>query len=407
MDGSDPVSEELLSWTIDNEPPYVVISINAHGEMPKGVEEDTPEETNMNGIIPKIFSIAGEGFEESLMGIIMDMHEHPEYNGKGIDMCMPSMLRRVFYDFYTKNIKKEKPIEIENAFNVAIKEAQNMYQSAGIYQALKEKGGFTLLQNPQYKHYYQLYPNLEELARDDSGRRKRAAAGDDIFSEERIYGVWLVNTNIRILTKLALTAIGDETLKTAAENRISNGKSVSSNNLFLPPRLLESKNMASRRDNKPIGANHWISAIGNVGLSDTEENKEIQTRAETTLTNMWRQKITSLHDIIDILTPFHKKGEERRAGSLRFYMLDVTCRTVTPRLPFHSRTNPVTQATLTDDTRIDPFSRDRVGLGRGGSIHHYHLTKRKNSKYTRKRREPHQKKYTQRCRCRRCRQTRY
>jgi hypothetical protein len=273
----------------------------------------------------KIFSTIGDKYVESFTGIIKKMKSHPEYNDKGIDRCLPSMLRRV-------SIAGGEP---DKVFQAAIDEAKDMYEAAEIYISPDD---FTFVKNPDTPNYFQLYPNKEEVIRiKPKGRRElpqRVAAGDKLSSTLNDYGVWIFYTNVVLLKSLSLEMITDETLKAEPVNKDHNGNAVSSNNnLFLPSELTNSINMVSRANNKPIGAVNWIRAIKDIGPIMNDAGEIAKIRAITAIGNLWKTRVTTLHEILGIFAPFHLKGLDLGCQALKVTMLSTTCRGL--RSEFH------------------------------------------------------------------------
>jgi hypothetical protein len=264
----------------------------------------------------KIFSTIGDKNVESFTGIIKEMKSHPEYNDKGIDRCLPSMLRRV----------SRAGGEPDEVFQAVRHEAKDMYEAAGIHIS---PGDFTFVTKPDTPTYFQLYPNKEEVIRiKPKGRRElpqRVAAGDKLSSTLNDYGVWIFYTNVVLLKSLSLEMITDETLKAEPVNKDRTGRVVPSDNLFLPSELTNSINMVSRANNKPIGAVNWISAIKDIGPMD-EAGEIAKIRAITAIGNLWKTRVTTLHEILGIFAPFHLKGLDLGCRALKVTMLSTTCR---------------------------------------------------------------------------------
>jgi hypothetical protein len=272
----------------------------------------------------EIFSTIGDKNVESFTGIIKKMKSHPEYNDKGIDRCLPSMLRRV----------SRAGGEPDKVFQAVTHDAKDMYKAAGIYISPDD---FTFVKNPDTPNYFQLYPNKEEVIRiKPKGRRElpqRVAAGDKLSSTLNDYGVWIFYTNVVLLKSLSLEMITDETLKAEPVNKDRTGRVVPSDNLFLPSELTNSINMVSRANNKPIGAVNWISAIKDIGPIMNEAGEIAKIRAITAIGNLWKTRVTTLHEILGIFAPFHLKGLDLKFQALKVTMLSTTCRGL--RSEFH------------------------------------------------------------------------
>jgi hypothetical protein len=268
----------------------------------------------------KIFSTIGDRNVESFTGIIKEMKSHPEYNDKGIDRCLPSMLRRV-----SRNVAGGEPDKVLQAVT---HEAKDMYKAAGIHISPYD---FTFVTKPDTPTYFQLYPNKEEVIRiKPKGRRElpqRVAAGDKLSSTLNDYGVWIFYTNVVLLKSLSLEMITDETLYAEPVNKDRTGRGgvVPPDNLFLPSELTNSINMVSRANNKPIGAVNWIRAIKDIGPMD-EAGEIAKIRAITAIGNLWKTRVTTLHEILGIFAPFHLKGSDLEFPALKVTMLSTTCR---------------------------------------------------------------------------------
>lgn len=258
------------------------------------------------------------------------MESHPEYVGKGIDRCLPSMLRRV-----SRKVAAERDVNPGAIFGAVIHEAEEMYKAAEIDISPDD---FTFVANPDTPTYFQLYQNRVEAFRDKPTGMKElplraAAAGDKLSSTQNDYGVWVFYTNVELLKSLSLEMISDDTLKVAEVNRPRNGHRVPDNNLFLPSELTKSINMVSRANNKPIGAVNWIRAIESIGPMDEAAGETAKIRAITAIGNLWKTRVTTLHEILDIFAPFHLKGRELGFPPLKLTMLSTTCRVL--RRGFH------------------------------------------------------------------------
>ncbi len=348
----DPPAPDLLpaavggwtsaNWTTDGGPPVCFVYYNAHGAIRPDSDNGLPRpQTGTNGMDLSIFSTIGDKNDESFTGIIKKMKDHPEYVGKGIDRCLPSMLRRV-----SRKVAAESGVNPDAIFGAVINEAKKMYQAAEIEISPDD---FTFVTNPDTPTYFQLYQNRVEAFRDKPTGMKElplraAAAGDKLSSTLNDYGVWVFYTNVELLKSLSLEMISDETLKLAEVNRPRNGHRVPDNNLFLPSELTKSINMVSRANNKPIGAVNWIRAIKGIGPMDEAAVETAKIRAITAIGNLWKTRVTTLHEILDIFAPFHLKGRELGFPPLKLTMLSTTCRVL--RRGFHF---PRTDKTLEHD----------------------------------------------------------
>lgn len=324
-------------FTSDGKAPYVVYFVNAHGAMNDVKKPSRPNENKNTDIEIHAYSIAGNENQCGLMGIVQPQKEEDEfYNfaGKGIDFCIPSVLRSVFYD------GKKKGTLVIDSHNTAIKKVKDLYfHTNPTYTQLHESRGFQVMKEPTRYHEYQLYGNKSESSRKRTSSIQRqmlmrTAANDTKFSDKMIYGVWLVSTNIKILEPLALTSISDSELKLRKENKsIQPDKT-----LYVPPELMNRINMASRKDGNPLGAEFWKEAIyalrkqygsldsvvGPDGIN--HDNRKLRIRARTALDNLWKRRTTNSHDIIDIFTPFNEVGKKLGFARLSMYTIDVTCR---------------------------------------------------------------------------------
>lgn len=310
------------NWTTDGNPPVCHVYYNVHGAIRPGSDNGLPPpQTITNGMELKIFSTIGDKNVESFTGIIKKMKGHPEFKDKGIDRCLPSMLRRV-----SRKVAASSSGQPDVIFQAVTEEAREMYKAAEIHISHDD---FTFVTNPDTPNYFQLYPNKEEVIRiKPKGRRElpqRVAAGDKLSSTLNDYGIWIFYTNVNLLKSLSLEMITDETLRVEPVNRPRNGHQVPDDNLFLPSELTNSINMVSRANNKPIGAVNWISAIENIGPMD-EAGEIAKIRAITAIGNLWKTRVTTLHEILGIFAPFHLKGRDLGFPALKVTMLSTTCR---------------------------------------------------------------------------------
>lgn len=327
--GNDVVNKDMYApFTSDGNDPYVVWFVNAHGAMNDVKKSPRPNEDKSTDIDIHAYSIAGNENQCGLMDVVQPQKKHEEFSnfsGKGIDFCIPSVLRSVYYD------GKKKSTPVFDSHNAAIQKVKNLYLHTNpIYRRLVESGGFQVMTHPTRYHEYQLYGYTTEYSRRTSKRPMRTAANDTKLSDKMIYGVWLVSTNITILEPLALTSISDDELKSRKENEsIKKG-----NTLYMPPEVMNRINMASRRDGIPLGAEFWAEAIvalknqyGGLDSHDgTNRDRMQRIRARTALDNLWKTRTTSSHDIIDIFTPFNEVGKKLGFAPLSMYTIDVTCR---------------------------------------------------------------------------------
>ena len=328
-DATATEEEEEESWTSDGKPPYIFWHVNSHGSMndTKNPHEHEEKKTDMD---VHAFSIAGNQNQCGWASIIiknipMNDTEPYECSGKAIDFCIPSV-ERIVWSAYKKRGDGVVDVDVFGAYNAAIKQVKNLYFHTETYARIEANGGFKVMNKPTLYHEYQLYGNEGENTRPNSRKRlpKRTAAGDTKISDKMIYGVWVVCTNIRILEPLALTSITDEELLRLEEN-----KGRKSNNLFLPPELMNPLNMASRRNRKPLGTHRWMKAIDILKKRDKtgdQELRKLRVRARTALENMWGTQRTNLHDIIDIFAPFNEYGKGKGCDPIKLYSIDVSCR---------------------------------------------------------------------------------
>lgn len=331
-------------WTTDGNPPVCHVYYNVHGAIrPDSNNGLPPPQTIQHGMKLKIFSTIGDKYVESFTGIIKKMKSHPEYNDKGIDRCLPSMLRRV----------SRAGGEPDKVFQAAIDEAKEMYEAAGIDIS---RDDFTFVTNPDTPNYFQLYPNKEEVIRiKPKGRRElpqRVAAGDKLSSTLNDYGVWIFYTNVVLLKSLSLEMITDETLKAEPVNKDRYGRVVPPDNLFLPSELTNSINMVSRANNKPIGAVNWIRAIKDIGPMD-EAGEIAKIRAITAIGNLWKTRVTTLHEILSIFAPFHLKGLDLGCEALKVTMLSTTCRGLRSEFHFPRDDRVLRERALWDSQEFD------------------------------------------------------
>jgi hypothetical protein len=341
--GNDEIRDMYEPFTSDGKAPYVVYFVNAHGAMNDVKKPSRPNENKNTDIEIHAYSIAGNENQCGLMGIVQPQKEQDEfYNfaGKGIDFCIPSVLRSVFYDDGKQKGTSVKSTSVFDRYTTAINKVKDLYfHTNPTYTQLHESGGFQVMTEPTRYHEYQLYGNKSESSRKrtSSNQRQmlmRTAANDTKFSDKMIYGVWLVSTNIKILEPLALTSISDSELKLRKENKpIQPDKK-----LYVPPEVMNRINMASRKDGISLGAEFWKEAIYELrkqyGSLDSvvgpdginHDNIKLRIRARTALDNLWKRRTTNSHDIIDIFTPFNEVGKKLGFARLSMYTIDVTCR---------------------------------------------------------------------------------
>ena len=338
-------------WTTDRKPPVCHVYYNAHGALWPDDGLPAPQ-TGTYDIDLKIFSTIGNKCIESVTGIIKNMEGHPEFNGKGIDRCFLSMLRRVTRKVAGTphgNPHGTPHGDPDEIFNAVTAEAKRMYEAAGIHF---DKDEFKFVSNPDRPHYFQLYQNKEEVFRTKKKRIKsrqlRAAAGDLVSSTLNDYGVWIFFTNLKIFENLSLQSFTEETLKLEPVNRMAG----SHENLFLPSELTNSINMVSRRNNQPIGAVNWIHAIQDIGPMD-EKGEEAKTRAIVAIGNLWKTRVTTLHEILSIFAPFQQKGVELGFPSLELKMLSTTCRVLRSGFSFPRNDKPLKAAYLWNSQEFD------------------------------------------------------
>jgi hypothetical protein len=335
-------------WTTDGGPPIIIWYVNAHGAMneqsiikfvrkfgiilvPTLVTQGPYEDKDTGGMVVSGYSIAGNQNQCGLMGKLKGIPEHEgehyEFNGKGLDYCIPSLMRKIFYDCEQKAKDTHNRIDQDKCFNKAIQQVNTLYQRAGQgqYSKIFANGGFQPMTHPTRYHYYQLYANPGENTRPTGQPMRTVAKGDIKYSEAKIYGVWVVYTNIKVISHISLTSITNRELSNVRENL---GRRA--NHLFLPPELLNPVNMAGRRKGRPTGAAHWIRAIQKLAkynyLTPEGELSASCEKAVVLLDNMWRRRETNLHDILDIFRPFHIIGERLVGKPTTVRTIDVTCR---------------------------------------------------------------------------------
>ena len=305
------LDDERKHWTTNGGPPIIVWHANSHGARNRPENRHKQHEKKKTEMMVDGFAIAGNEKQCGLMGVVKvaGYDRHPEFNGKGIDYCIPELLTSIFSDC------EEKNLDPNDCFDKAIHEVKILYQKAGLYQALFEKGGFRPMTDPTLYHYYQFFANPGENER-PSGLPMRSAAGDARYSQSEIYGLWIIYTNITALEHLSLTFI-----RSLLGFR---------DHVFLPPEVMNSINMAGRKNKTPIGALVWMNAIRDLAKYDSltpggEINKS-RLRALTALNNLWKTRRTNLHDILDIFTPFNQIGMKMGIKPIRVRTIDVTCR---------------------------------------------------------------------------------
>jgi len=302
------------SWTTDGKDPIIVWHGNAHGATNNlNNQRQHKHERKHTPMVVDGFAIAGNENQCGFMDKVNPLNGslHPEFKGKGIDYCIPELLTSIFLDC------EEKKLDPNTCFDTAIHKVMNLYHDAGLYQHLNKNGGFKQMTDPTLYHYYQLFANPGENDRGETGRPMRAAAGDAKHSQSEIYGIWIVYTNIELLKHLSLTYI--RSLLGVREHP------------FLPPEELNRINMAGRKNRTPIGALYWMNAIRDLekydSLTPGNEIKTSRIRALIALNNLWKTRLTNLHDILDIFTPFNIVGRNVGINPIRVRTIDVTCRT--------------------------------------------------------------------------------
>ena len=337
------LDDERKHWTTNGGPPIIVWHANSHGARNRPENRDKEYEKKKTEMEVDGFAIAGNEKQCGLMGVVKvaGYDRHPEFNGKGIDYCIPELLTSIFSDCEKKNL------DPNGCFDKAIHEVKILYQQAGLYQALFEKGGFRPMTDPTLYHYYQFFANPGENER-PSGLLMRSSAGDARYSQSEIYGLWIIYTNITALEHLSLTYI--RSLLGVREHP------------FLPPEVMNRINMAGRKNKTPIGALYWMDAIRDLAKYDSltpggEINKS-RTRALTALNNLWKTRRTNLHDILDIFTPFNQIGMKMGIKPIRVRTIDVTCRSDIGKLYIPDPTVELPFATKILDS-VSSFTGDR------------------------------------------------
>jgi hypothetical protein len=103
---SAAVAGDARSWTNDGKPPYICWGKNAHGSMNRNAKH--PHEYKKTSMDVGGYSIAGNENQCGLMGVVTipSYEKYHEFNGKGIDYCIPSLLRSIF-------LNCEKKIQIQ------------------------------------------------------------------------------------------------------------------------------------------------------------------------------------------------------------------------------------------------------------------------------------------------------
>ena len=354
------MEKEKSKWTTDGLDPYICLHVNAHGSMNDHRHSDIiPNDKKQTDMDIHAFSIAGNKNQFGLMGIVRGIpphvHEDFECNNKAIDYCIPSVLRKVFY-----SAKKQKDGDGDShaTYNVAIKKVKGLYFHAGLFHQLQTEGGFEVMEEPTRFHFYQLHGSRGENIRPSSRLKlpKREAAGDIKLSDQMIYGVWVVDTNITVLQDLALTAITDTALRILPENRKSD-----STHLYLPPKRLNRMNMASRSNGgESLGGARWDGVLTGLKKYDglAGNFKKMRARARLLLSNLWRTRTTNSHNIIDIFAPFSEIGKKLGTEPLKLYTIDVSCRSkfgviVPPNPREHPGLQPIEDSQAHYDGRPD------------------------------------------------------
>lgn len=431
---SASAAKKSTKWTTDGKPPIIIWYLNAHGAMnDQAVNPSVNEDKDTGTMVVSGYSIAGNQNQCGLMGKLKGIPEregeHYEFNGKGIDYCIPSLMRKIFYEC------EQRRLDTDRSFNTSVVQITRLYHLAEVYSELFANGGFEPMAHPTRFHFYQLYANPGENKRTSGKQSMRSAARGDIkYSEANLYGVWVVHTNIKVIQRsLSLTSIRNDKLRRHNEN-----KGRPANHLFLPPELLNPVNMAGRQNKTPTGAARWIRKLENLArnyehLTPGGEIRESCERAIVMLANMWKTRKTNLHDILDIFTPFHLVGEQLTGEPTTVRTIDVTCRSNIGKLappapgapPLHaaymldtqgsfadevlvsaSRAGAAAVAYDTDDTdddsewytTDDESGEDDMGSKDGGAKRKYsrkrntrtrnRYTRRRTRRYTRRRRTP-------------------
>ncbi len=327
------------SWTTDGKEPIIIWHGNAHGAM-NNLENQRKHKHERKQTLMRVdgFAIAGNKNQCGLMGVVKlpDGSPHSEFNGKGIDYCIPELLTSILLACE----KEEGGMDQEKCFEIAKIKVIELYHSSELYNAIFAKGGFQPMTSPTLYHYYQVFANPGENDRNETGRPMRFAAGDVRFSQSELYGIWILYTNIRVLKELSMTYI--RSLPEFGEHQ------------FLPPQIMNRINMAGRKNRTPIGARYWMNAIRDLEIYDSltpdNEIKTSRIRALIALNNLWKTRLTNLHDILDIFTPFNLVGMMVGVPAIRVRTIDITCRTDIGELDPPDPNIPLVPATRTLDS---------------------------------------------------------
>ncbi len=304
--------------TTDGEKPRIVLFIQAHGVCPIDAAANTRSETRIpEGMNLRVFSIPGANleFNPGLMGVIQPgtFPEHPEFEGKSIDMSFPSILRR---NLLSRPIRPD----FESVWYDLKQEIEMVYEVSGLGDELRAVGTpFTDILNVAEPRYFQLHKNAGENT-SDAGTRVHPP---NTVSE--LYGVFFADSNKRDILEsgLPFTTISErKTLIYDQINRTEHG-AVESDHLFVEPKYMNARNMASRTGGEPIGAPNYINLIDRQNCPQT-----LKDAAKLKLNHMWQTRTTTLAHILDILTVFqtYDPNTGDLVEGIDVFVVDPTCR---------------------------------------------------------------------------------
>ncbi len=300
--------------TTDGEKPRIVLFVQAHGVCPLDAAANTRSQTDIpRGMNLRVFSIPGaKEFNPGLMGNIRSgsFPEHPEFEGRSIDMCFPSILAR--------NLRKQP---FARAWADMKGETVAVYNVSGVGDELRAPGGtpFTDVENVAESRWFQFHKNPGE---NTSATRTRVKPVNTVAE---LYGVFIADSNMPeiVASNLPFTTISDGDLNTDPENR-PNGRLVGDDHLFVSARYMNARNMVSRTGGKPIGAPTFISLIKAQSCP-----KRLKDQAIHKINHMWKKKNSTLAHILDILSVFQKYDPTGAVlEGIDVFVVDPTCRGV-------------------------------------------------------------------------------
>lgn len=341
------MSDPHGSWTTDRKPPWVIAYFNAHGMMNPNI----PDQFDLSDPVHQyptleIFSVPGNGYVQGFMSILKKESlpkERSNWHNLGVDMVLPTVLRSAAVESMESMKSRGAAVPVDVAQTVFVNAQEKMkqlYHLAGLYDELSGAGGFSRLARPYDNHFFQFFQNEDEVKRDraitSADQRqvrqlpKRQSAHDEVHSNPEAYGWWIVSTNIGILKYLSLDAISDDAIQ---GYEINTDKSKEP---FLPPEKIQSINMVSRRGTQPLGASYWINTIDRLDMTGIDNGEVEKARSLMAIGNLWRTRVSSLHEILQIFKVINLKGLQSGVGPLHLKILSTTCRIIDPDLRFRN-----------------------------------------------------------------------